>query len=96
MCWTANQEVLGSNCGLGRNLVRDFCPLANSAMMDTLTMHCHWEDEMVRERTGHSPSYTQAKREVSNIHTHGCPRASLRDCSSYLELALVLLSVFVI
>jgi len=23
-------------------------PLANSAMMSTLTVHCHWEDETVR------------------------------------------------
>jgi len=28
------------------------CPLANSALMSTLTAHCQWEDEMVRERTG--------------------------------------------
>src|SRR6218665_3452131 len=26
--------------------------LANSAMMSTLTAHCQWEDETVRERTG--------------------------------------------
>ena len=27
-------------------------PLANSAMMSTLTVHCQWEDETMRERTG--------------------------------------------
>src|SRR6218665_671137 len=32
-------------------------PLANSVMMSTLTTHCQWEDETVRERTGHPPSY---------------------------------------
>ena len=25
-------------------------PLANSALMSTLTVHCRWEDETVRER----------------------------------------------
>jgi len=55
-------------------------PLANSAMMSTLTTRCQWEDEMVRERTGHSPSYTMTKKMKSpRLHTHGCPRASLRD-----------------
>jgi len=37
-------------------------PLANSAMMSTLTTHNRWEDEMVRERTGHPPSYSEAKK----------------------------------
>jgi len=36
-------------------------PLSNSAMMSTLTAHCQREDEMVRERTGHLPSYAEAK-----------------------------------
>src|SRR6218665_1564870 len=36
-------------------------PIANSAMMSTLTIHCEWEDETLRERTGHPPSYTEAK-----------------------------------
>src|SRR6218665_2364802 len=65
--WTANREVRGSNRGQGRNLVRDFCStcgvlrlLANVAMMSTLTAHCQWEDETVRERTGHLPSYAVA------------------------------------
>jgi len=33
-------------------------------MMSTLTMHCQWEDEMVRERTGHLPSYTKTTGSV--------------------------------
>ena len=55
-------------------------PLANSAMTSTLTVHCQWEDETVRERTGHPPSYAEAKKMKSlTLHTHGCLRASLRD-----------------
>src|SRR6218665_367178 len=43
---------------------------------------------MVRERTGHSPSYGMTKKMKSlRLHTHGCPRASLRD-------ALLLLTSF--
>jgi len=37
-------------------------PLANSDMMSTLTIHCQWEDETVRERTSHAPSYAEAKK----------------------------------
>src|SRR6218665_2621465 len=57
--WIANQEVRG------RNLVRDFAhlrPLANSAMMSTLTVHYQWEDDTVSERTGHSCSYAEARK----------------------------------
>jgi len=39
-----------------------FVPLANSAMMSTLTVHCQWEDETARERTDHQPSYAEAKK----------------------------------
>src|SRR6218665_1267390 len=60
-------------------------PLANSAMMSTLTAPCQWEDEVVRERIGHQPSCAKAKKMKSlTFQTHGCPRASLRDCSSLL------------
>jgi len=60
-------------------------PPANSAMMSTLTVHCQCEDEVVRERTGHLPSYAKAKKMKSlTLHVHGCPRVSLRDCSSLL------------
>ena len=55
-------------------------PIANSAMMSTLTPHCLWEVETVRERTGHPPSYAVAKKIKSlTVHTHGCPMASSRD-----------------
>src|SRR6218665_808835 len=64
-------------------------PLANSAMMSTLTAHCQWEDEMARETTGHSPSYTEAKKMKSlTLHTHCYPRASLRHGSSSSSLLL--------
>ena len=55
-------------------------PLANSAMMITLTAHCQWEDETVRERTGHPPSYAVVKKMKSlTLHTHDCLRTSLGD-----------------
>src|SRR6218665_2824430 len=57
-------------------------------------MYMKWEDETARERTGHSPSYAEARKMKSlTLHTHGCPEASLRDrspssssssCSEYL------------
>ena len=44
----------------------------------TLTIHCK------RERTCHPSSYALAKKMKSlTLQTHGCPRASLRDCNSY-------------
>ena len=60
-------------------------PLAYSATMSTgtLTLHCQWEDEAVRERTGHPRWYVGAQKMKSlTLHTHGCLRVSLRDCSS--------------
>jgi len=55
-------------------------PLANSAMMSTPTAHCQWEDEMVRERTGHPSSRAESKKmKLLTLHTYGCPKASLRD-----------------
>jgi len=73
------------NCITGWHLL-EFCPpapsLSNSAIMSTLTVDCQWEDEAVRTG-GHSPSYGGAmKMKLLTLHTHGCPRASLRDCSS--------------
>jgi len=63
MCWTTIREVQGSTPGQGRNLDRvscsTFAPLTNSAMASTLTGHCQWEDETVRERTGRLPSYAE-------------------------------------
>src|SRR6218665_3236402 len=65
-------------------------PLANSAIMSTLTVHCQWEEEMVRERTGHLPSCAKAKKvKLLTRHTNGSPRASLRDCSSLLHYHVI-------
>src|SRR6218665_16018 len=58
--------------------------LANSAVVSTLTVHCLWGDETVRKRTGHPPSYAEAKKmKLLTLHAHGCPMTSLRDCSSF-------------
>ena len=57
-------------------------PLANSAMMSTLTALCQWEDETVMERTGHPHSYALAKSVRIWSRWHFIPMASLRDCSS--------------
>jgi len=46
----------------GLRLLLHLRPLANSDMMGTLTIHCQWEDEMARERTGHPPSYAEDKK----------------------------------
>jgi len=57
--------------------------IANSTRMNTLTVHYWWDDEMARERTGHSPSYAKVKKmKLLTLHTHGSLRASLWDCSS--------------
>ena len=46
-------------------------PLANLAVMSTLTAHCRWEDETARERTCHPPSYAVAKKmKTLKLHTH--------------------------
>ena len=55
-----------------RCLLHLLCPLANSATMSALS------DETVRLRTGHQPSYAEAKKMMlPTRHTHSCPRASL-------------------
>src|SRR5688572_3264815 len=49
--------------------------------MSTLTVH--WGDETMTERTGHPPSYAEAKKTKSlTFHTHCCLMASLRNSSS--------------
>jgi len=43
-----------------------------TALMSTLTTLYKWEDEKVRERTIHPPSYAKAKKVKSlTLHTHG-------------------------
>ena len=60
-----------------RNLVRDFCSICTPLSYDEHTdPHCQWEDETVRERIGHPPSYAVTKKMKSmTLHTHGCPKA---------------------
>jgi len=42
--------------------------------------HCQWEDETVRERTCHTPSYAMAKEmKLLTLHTYGCLKASSRN-----------------
>src|SRR6218665_1758256 len=44
-----------------------------------------WEDEPARERTGHLPSYAEAKKmKQLSLHFHGCRTDSFRDCLSLL------------
>jgi len=39
-------------------------------MMSTLTVHYQWADETMRVRTGHLPSYAEAKKMKSlTLHT---------------------------
>jgi len=46
-------------------------------MTSTLTAHCQWKDETVRERAGHPPSYAEAKKmKKLTLYTHGWPSAS--------------------
>jgi len=67
----------------GGRFLLHLCPLAHSTMMSTQTIHCQWEDETVRERTGHPHSYAESKKmKLLTVRTHGCLRASLRDCPS--------------
>ena len=57
----------------GSRFLLHLCPLANSAVTCTLTTHCQWEDETVRERTGHPPLFAEAKKMKSlTLHTIGC------------------------
>jgi len=53
-------------------------PLANSALISTLPVHCQWEDETAGERTGHPPSYAEAKKmKLLTLHTQYCLRGIL-------------------
>ena len=63
-------------------------------MMSTLAIHCQWEDEMMRERNGHPPSYAGANKMKSlTLHTHSCIKASLRDSFSSSSRAIGILTV---
>jgi len=72
-CWFDNRDVRGSNTDQVRNSVPDFsytcalCQKRNSVTMSTLTVHCRWKDETVRESNGRQPSYAMAKN-ISRYH----------------------------
>jgi len=41
-------------------------------MMSTVTVHCQWEDETARDRTGKLPSYAEFKKmKLLKLHIHG-------------------------
>jgi len=49
---------------------------------------------MVRKRTGHQPSYAEAKKMNSlSFHTYGCHRASIRDCFSSSSSGNIVISL---
>jgi|SRR6218665_1844486 len=48
-------------------------PIAVSAMMSTLNLDCHLGNDTARERTAHSPSYTEARNMKSlTFYNRGC------------------------
>ena len=51
-----------SNPGQGRNFDLDFWLCPSQLGRDVYSyLHCQWEDETVRERTGLLPPYAEAK-----------------------------------
>src|SRR6218665_1801871 len=71
----------------GSRFLLHLCTLANSAMMSTLTAHCQWEDEMVRGRTGHPPSYAEAKKmKLLTLHTRDVPGTNFLPGTEYRVL----------
>jgi len=45
-------------------------PLANSSVMGTPTVHCVWEDETMRVKTGHPSSNGQGNRPIAAIRAN--------------------------
>ena len=61
--WLWTQLYQSSNrAEISFDISASTAPLANSAMMSTLTARGQWEDKTVRERTGRPPSYAEAKK----------------------------------
>lgn len=71
---------LGLNHQEDRNSVLDFyftntSSLTNGAIMSTLTVHCLWEGESTKARTGHLLLSAEAKKMKSSaLHTHFYPK----------------------
>jgi|SRR6218665_1156851 len=82
--WTAYQEVHGSNPGLGRNSEIWFEISAVPAPPGQLCYDEYTVSGKMRwlwERIGNPFTYAEAKKMKSlMLHSHGCPRASLRVC----------------
>jgi len=53
-------------------------------MMRTLTVHYQWEDDMVRERTGHPSLFAKAKKVMLlTLHTIAASGLAFKEnCSS--------------
>ena len=81
----------------GSRFLLHLCPLTNSAMTSTMTTYCRWEVETVKERTGQPHSYALVMKMKSlTLHTQGCPRSSLWECSSSsndLKMRILLITV---
>src|SRR6218665_203344 len=82
---------IGSQRSVSRNrysgyitlIVTFACQMRSITFTFPLTAHCQWEEEVVRERTGHTPSYAETKKMKSiTLHTHGCPKEWLFSSSS--------------
>src|SRR6218665_3716164 len=77
MCWTASKSF-----GV-QTPARAEIWFEISALPVPPSQLSYDENETVRERTGHPLSCAEAKKMKSlTFHIHGCPRVSLRDCSS--------------
>jgi len=94
VCWTASRDAGDSNPARVEILFKisfPHAPLANWTLMSSWA-HCQWDDETVRKRIGHPPSYAKAKKMKSlTLHTHGCHIASLRECSFLVFFVLIVI-----
>ena len=94
VCWTARRDAGDSNPARVEILFKisfPHAPLANWTLMSSWA-HCQWDDETVRKRIGHPPSYAKAKKMKSlTLHTHGCHIASLRECSFLVFFVLIVI-----
>ena len=83
-----------------RNVDQDFCSRTQFSCDEyTDRIHCQWEHATARERTDHPPSYVEVKKmKLLTLHTHGCgcPKASLRKCSSSSSSSLFFFFFFLL
>lgn len=65
VCWTSDLKdgvQISARTEIWYEISARSAALANSVMMNTLTVHCRWKGEMAKERTDHLTSYAMAKR----------------------------------